>query len=372
MTPRICMPSWRQFTRRLYQCSLYEAQDVLHDAANVDLICLEPNKGFRLRDTWHRRLLYHDISKQLVSVNPGLKRVRLTEDYDVFVVLCQNYEEILYLSAIDGWKDRCKTSICLIEEMWTASIPTYQPWLHALQQFDHVFLITGDSAAALSKATGRPCHGIPSAVDALRFSPRPQPPLKRTIDVFSIGRRPAGVHASLAAMAARGEIFYIHDTAHIATADAYDHREHRDMLANVAKRANTFLVAPAKASATEETQGQVEIGNRFYEGAAAGCVMIGQKPDSDLFRRLFDWPDAVVDVRPDGSDVADAVRSLCGDQSRLARIGQRNATEALLRHDWIYRWREILRIAGFPPSAGMVAREERLTRLANSMELVCS
>jgi len=52
----------------------------------------------------------------------------------------------------------------------------------------------------------------------------------------------------------------------------------------------------------EETHGQIEIGFRYYEGSAAGTVMIGQAPDVSV-PEMFDWPDAVVQVRPDGSDV---------------------------------------------------------------------
>jgi hypothetical protein len=48
----------------------------------------------------------------------------------------------------------------------------------------------------------------------------------------------------------------------------------------------------------------------------------------------------------------------------LDRIGRRNAAEALLRHDWVYRWKEILRIAGLAPSPEMDARERRLKELA--------
>jgi hypothetical protein len=365
--PRICMPTWRRFTRRVYQCGLYEAQDVLVGTGDVDLLQLEPGGTFAIRDAWHRRLLYHDVSGRLVSLNPGLKRVRLERDYDLFVVMCQNLEDLVYISAIDGWRDHCKTTVCWVEEMWTASIPLYRHWLHALNQFDYVFTGAIESTGALSKATGRVCHSIAGAVDTLRFTPYPAAP-PRTIDVYSIGRRSAAIHQALLQLAVRSEIFYVHDTIRAAATEALDHREHRDLLANIAKRSRCFLVAPAKMDAPGETRGQVEIGYRYYEGAAAGCVMLGQAPECDAFRHQFDWPDAVVEVDPDGSDVVKALRSLGLDRSRVRQISTRNATEALLRHDWIYRWKDILRTVGVQPSAGLAAREERLKQLAESME----
>jgi len=351
----------------VYQCGCYEAQDVLVGTGDVDLLELEPGGTFAARDVWHRRLLYHDVSGRLVFVNPGLKRVRLERDYDLFVVMCQNLEDLVYISAIDGWRERCRIAVCWIEEMWAASLPLYRHWLHALNRFDHVFICTMESVGALAKATGRACHSIAGAVDTLRLTPYPATP-SRTIDVYSIGRRSAAIHEALLQLAVRSEIFYVHDTIRAADTEAFDHREHRDLLASIAKRSRSFLVAPAKMDVPGETRGQVEIGYRYYEGAAAGCVMIGQVPECDAFGQHFDWPDAVVEVRPDGSDVQTVVRSLALDRSRVNEISKRNATEALLRHDWIYRWKDILRTVGMQPSSGLAVREKHLKQLAETTE----
>ena len=133
----------------------------------------------------------------------------------------------------------------------------------------------------------------------------------------------------------------------------------------MAKRSRYFMVAPGKVDQPGETRGQVEIGYRYYEGAAAGAVLIGQPPDTEGFRETFPWKDAVVPVAPDGSDVADVLRKLDADPERVNRISRRNAAEALLRHDWLYRWKEIFRVAGVEPSPGMQAREQRLKELAS-------
>jgi len=39
--PPICMATLRNFTRRPYRCGVYEAQNVLDEIDDVDLICLE-------------------------------------------------------------------------------------------------------------------------------------------------------------------------------------------------------------------------------------------------------------------------------------------------------------------------------------------
>jgi hypothetical protein len=124
------------------------------------------------------------------------------------------------------------------------------------------------------------------------------------------------------------------------------------------------MVAPGKVSSVAETQGQSEIGHRYYEGAAAGAVMIGQSPSGETFRQMFPWPDAVIPIQPDGSDVLEVLAELASDPARVSAAAQRNAEGALLHHDWVYRWRELLKTAGFKPSTGMVSRERQLKALA--------
>jgi hypothetical protein len=125
------------------------------------------------------------------------------------------------------------------------------------------------------------------------------------------------------------------------------------------------LVAPGKVNLPQETRGQIEVPARFYEGAAAGTVMIGQAPDCEPFRQLFDWRDAVIAIDPNSSDVENVLTELAGQPERLWEASRRNAAEALLRHDWSYRWKQILAIAGLEPMPQLELREKRLKELAD-------
>jgi hypothetical protein len=51
-----------------FQSGLYKVQDRLLDVDDVDLICLAPPRGFRLKERWQRKLLWRDVTKRLVSV----------------------------------------------------------------------------------------------------------------------------------------------------------------------------------------------------------------------------------------------------------------------------------------------------------------
>jgi len=161
------------------------------------------------------------------------------------------------------------------------------------------------------------------------------------------------------------KIFYFYDTLdNAAMSETRDYAEHRDLYANITKRSRFFIVAPAKMNLPEETQGQVAIGRRYFEGLAAGAVLVGQAPDCEAFRRHFDWPHAVIEIQPDGSDAVAVISRLSAEPERIREISRRNAEEALRRHDWVYRWKEILSIAGLKPTPAMEAREKRLAELA--------
>jgi hypothetical protein len=366
---RICLPTTRSFNKAVFLCGHYEAQDVFVATDDVDLIRLEPRLGFHIKESWQRWLLYRDPFNRLMFANPGLCRVELTQNYDVFVAFCQRYRDLLYINAIDSWSKACKTSVCWIEELWAGSIPGYKNWLRALDQFEHICVGYYDSAVVLSKVIGRACYWLPAGVDALRFSPYPDLP-SRVIDVYSVGRRWEGIHRTLLSLTARKEIFYVHDTLHgVSSVAPLDDGEHRDLYAQIAKRSRYFMVAPAKMVADIQGYpvGQSEIGYRYYEGAAAGAVLLGESPTDGPFRYLFDWTDAVVHVRSDGSDVEAVLLELASDADRVAEISRRNAIESLLRHDWVYRWMELLRIAGLQPTPQMIARKDRLMQLASEV-----
>jgi hypothetical protein len=363
-TPRICLPTFSSFVRKAYQGGWREAEDVLAATDDVDLIPLELAGGFEFKERLQRRFLYHDVSRKLAFLNPGLRPVRLNKEYDLLVLVCPLCWDARYINAIREWKKHCRVSVCWINELWAYAVPSYKYWLPLLNEFDHVVLGLEGSVNAVSHALGRPCHYVQGGVDALRFSPYPDPP-ERVIDLYSIGRRCDGIHQRLLRLATDRKSFYVYDTLrNTGDLETQDHRQHRDLYANVAKRSRFFMVAVAFVDLHSHTHGQIEVPFRYFEGTAAGCVLLGQSPDCDSFREMFDWPDVVIEVQPDGSDVVEVLSKLAAQPEALDRISRRNAAEALLRHDWVYRWKQILALAGLEPTLAMKNREARLQELA--------
>ncbi len=361
---RVCVVSLRGINPLAAWCSNYEFEDVIGAVDDVDLYVLEPGTAFEARQWAVRRMVWRRGIRQLTRhVSPGPRSIRIDREYDLFVFVCMNPSDLLYLAAVRGWRERCKRAICYMVEVYAGWAAEYAFQLELLRDFDDVALSFGTSADAVSRVARRPCHNVPLGCDVLRFTPFPRPPA-RCIDVYSMGRRSEVAHEVLLARAARGEIFYHYDTIPGLLVQPRNYRQHRDLLANCARRSRCFVAYPAKIDEAGERQGQSEVGARFFEGAAAGAVLVGMAPSAPAFARDFHWQDAVVELGSTPDSVESTFASLLADPRRMAEAGTRNAIQALRAFDWSYRWSALLEIARLEPTPRLAARQRGLLELA--------
>lgn len=360
---RVLLVSIRKLNSHAAWCSNYEFEDVIAGVDDVDVLELEPG-GFRpQRQRLARSLAFRRLGSGL---NPGVANVEVERDYDLMIFVCMNVWDLLYLNALRGWRERCRVKVCYMVEFYTGQETELAGLFGLLEGFDHVTQSFATSAVTVAQASGRPCSHVPLAVDALRFTPFPAPPA-RVIDVLSIGRRSEPAHRALRADAREHGIFYLHDTIAGAHVHPTNPAEHRENYASQARRARLFVTYPAKFAA-DENRGLSEVGARYYEGLAAGAVLLGNAPTSPGFREDFPWDDAVAELKADGSDAAATVTGLLARPEELARLSRRNALHALRNHDWAHRWKAILALAGLPAPPALEARLARLDALARGAE----
>jgi hypothetical protein len=350
-------------------CLPYEFEDVVAELTGADRVEPEDSGALEFARRVYKLGQLVARSRRLAgAMAPRLGLRRLARDYDLFFPVFNNAFELFALLAVPHWRDHCRVAACFISEIWAHDIPEYL--LELLADFDHLFIGVRHPTEEVARIVGRPCTYLPLAVDVLRFAPYPNSP-PRAIDVCNIGRRSPVTHAALLRLARDRRIFYYYDTVRASgergrqmTFSVGNASEHRLLLASLLQRSRYYIANRARVNEPEIIEGKEEISSRFYEGVAAGAVLLGEPPRSDEFRRQFDWQDAVIRLPFDSPDAAEFLEALDADPQRIERIRRDNVHQAALRHDWVHRLRAVYETLGLKPTEAMLAREERLRSLA--------
>jgi Glycosyl transferases group 1 len=377
--PRVLCVSNRDIAPVISRCWQYEYEDLIGAMDAVDVIApadtpapadaVAPvQNGIRTL----RRLaakIFRRVALKLEGMLPvtGLRRLPfgLARNYELLFVNAETAVDLYDLGPFEMWHSKARVSVCQITELYVADISALGGILKILKRFDHILVGHADTVKPLAEATGRPCHYLPFSVDALKLCPYPGAP-KRVIDFYAMGRRPPETHKALLRMADAGDWYYMYDT--VSNSPISSHTEHRSRFADMVKRSRFFLVNSARFNDPERTGGQEELGLRFFEGAAAGAVLIGDAPDNPSFDEYFGWRDSVIPLPFNSGDIADIIAELEADPSRIERISTTNVLNSLRRHDHVYRWGQILSIAGLKETRAMEGRRRELEELAASID----
>ncbi|MDJ0734012.1 MAG: glycosyltransferase [Nostocaceae cyanobacterium] len=354
------MLSQRKLKNSLSDCGLYEFEDVICDLDAVDMF--SPVDSYEYSKEIYKWVKRVTRSTQFANfIRPDPNTVFLDREYELFYVILRQPHDVFSIFSLKDWRKKSKKAVCHLIEIWNNDVEGYKPLLELLKDFDHIFLGVASNIEKIAQITGRPCTYVPASVDAIKFCPYPLSP-NRSIDVTNIGRRSTITHQALVELAQQKKIHYLYDT--VSNARVPKPHEHRSLLANQLKRSRYFIANRPMANRPDIRGNQAEIGYRFFEGAAAGTVMIGDSPDTAMFNRYFDWEDAVIRIPFDAPNIADIIADLDAQPERLARIRRDNVVNSLLRHDWVYRWKQILEIVNLPTTKSMFAREVYLKDLA--------
>lgn len=364
---RTVIVSQRSYYTPVFRTSAYEFEDVICAVDHADLLL----PTFETSPLTER--LFGKISQYgNICVQPKRRRAdlpRLTKYYDVLFVNVCDCRELLDLEPIlECLRERCRMVICNIEELWAKGVVNHDRVYRLLEKFDHILLGLSGTCDALARIINRSIIHLPFGIDMDRFCPYPNPP-RRSIDVYAMGRCSLKTDYALREWADRTGATYLYDTIPGGRGKfVLSVERHRNLIAHMIKRSRYFTVNPAKIGAEDETGGQMEIGPRFYEGAAGGAVLIGQVPTNcQVFDRDFDWPDAVIDMPFHSTDVGERISALDAEPDRVARIRLNNVVNSLRRHDWVYRWNNLIKMLGMKPTTCALEREERLRNFADRL-----
>lgn len=371
MVPRVLIFSQRQISNLVAYCLAYEFEDTMKavtdatrlDATNFSAIDWSRRAYKMLRMTSGSR----DIAQRYTPAPRG--RIEVGGDCDLFFAAFSHVYELYSLAAIPDWRKRSKKAACFITEVWSNMLPPYL--IELLADFDHVFIGFNHSVDDVRRICGRPCTYLPLATDVLRFAPASLD-APRAIEVCNIGRRSAVTHKALIDWADATQGFYYYDTVAAGGSDKKDRtfrvdnpEEHRRMLATLLKNSRFFFANRSYVNRPDFIVGREEISSRFYEGAAAGTIMIGEAPRSDEFKRQFDWEDAVIHVPFDSPGIGKIIADLEAAPERLRAARRANVREAARRHDWLHRIEAMFDTLAIPRTEKMKTRAEKLASLSS-------
>jgi Glycosyl transferases group 1 len=358
---RVLVYSQRRSNRLIWQTTTYELEDLILSIDRARLLSPAPSEHALSNAVDH--LHGYLTGRPWVGSVPYVQPTTVERDYELFFSVFQFPYQLPLLRHLHHWRKRCRKAVCLILELWRPGIERYARYLSVLEQFDHVFIGNRVSVEPLAKRLKVPCSYLPPGIEAQALSPYPNPP-ERVIDCYSFGRRSPGVHAALLEMAERTRLTYVYDT--LDANRVHDYREHRRLVANLCKRSRYCFAFRLNDNAerARKTGGEDGLALRFFEGAAAGTVLLGSKPRCAEHDECFDWPDSTINIAFDGSDVRDVIAALDAQPDRVARIRRSNIVNSLRRHDFLYRWERVLDAACMAHTPGMAQRRDRLEQLA--------
>jgi hypothetical protein len=363
---RVLILSQRHYSNFVFNSCLYEFEDIINQVDRVDLLTIEPEN---LVSTYTQKCIKHSskVIPSCINLTPlGLQSYSLAKNYDIFFVILDFPWNFYWINLLKQWRQKSTIAVCYLIEMWQPDLNKLKNYLKYFENFDYVFLGHSQIVDFVSKTINRPCQYLPPAIDTLKFKPN-SIDSHRCIDLCNMGRRSTVTHQALLNLAEKEKFFYHYDSTGNSNLRLLgSHQNHRTLNANILKNSRYFITNHAKVNLPQQIAKQTEIGYRFFEGAASGSVMLGCPPNSNAFRQYFDWQDSVIPIPFDEPNIAKVIADLDAQPERLEQIRCDNLVNSLLRHDWVYRWQEILAKIGVKPDQKTIDRQKHLEETAQS------
>ncbi len=356
--PRIAVLSLVRAHNEPFWAAVDEVERVLIEALEADVFTVALRSG-TLRTKVAR-------SGRLGRLHPS-SFVNLTplpaDRYDLLIVLAQSPLDLAILRIDRSWLDLAPVRIAQYWELWPHDAIKHREGLtQVLRYFDVVLAGFPIAVPALVGRIACEVRPTPFPIDALAFT-RNQP--ERVIDVTTIGRRAVLQHETLTAYCDATSRFMSADTGTLA--NVWNQAQHRHQLINQLIRSKVFVANFARVDQPEVSRGHRLLGGRHIEGLAAGCVMIGARPDNSAeFIEHIEPIGGFIDMSANADSVPPRLDELLRDDQQRSAIHRRHQILALKRHDVSSVWLPELERLGYH-STGLLARQAQVAARINQL-----
>ena len=361
---RVLVWSQRNIQNFIHNSCLYEFEDII---GTIDAVDIVSPPQYDLMGKVIKKLVTNQTKhfNSLAHLNPYCKSINLEHEYDVFFTVLDFPCNLSSINLLKNWREKCKFAVCYLIEIWHQDIPKIRNFLKFFKDVDLICVGHSQILDLVKEITDSPCIYLAPGIDTVKFHPHSHKS-QRCIDVCNLGRRSPVTHQALLKLAEEKHFFYYYDINSGFVVRNNNYQEHRTFIANLLKSSRYFITNYAKVNLPEQTQGQMEIGYRFFEGAAAGNVLLGCPPKTEAFQQYFDWENAVIPMSFNEPQIADIIAELDSQPEYLMKIRTDNVVNSLRKHDWVYRWEEVLHNLGLSSTQALKERKTYLQQLAQS------
>lgn len=260
--------------------------------------------------------------------------------YDICLLVAMAPYWMPSLRYIRNLRRRARRVVVYLFDSWLSDLAELRSYGSLWPLVDD--LVVSFAHVATTYAEALPCrvHYLPQAIEPRWFHPYDG---RRRIDVLSLGRRLASVHAALLEVTRERDLFYQYQT-HLSP-QAIDFRENQELVGRQYQLARTHVSWSVDRTNPRRQAEGAAVTARWFESAATGGVVIGSSPQGEEFRRLFPYPEFVVELDPAAPGQAEAV--LDAALSEPSAPERRELADHVVSvHTWAERWRQIVELCG--------------------------
>lgn len=325
---RVLVPTSRSWYRIVSAGAILDFENAMAESAVVDFVDVPP-LGRRAR-----------IRAAVSERRP--RRIALSGDYDLCFLAVFQPEDVRALAFLEGLRRRCRRVVVYVFDAWAGSAASLRRHRELWRLCDQVFVSFPAAVDAWRPELRCPVDYLPQAIDPARFHPEPN----RPIHVLSVGRRLESVHRHLVDIASRHGLWYQFSESRAPV--AIDLEDSQLLLARLCRSARIQICWPLELTHAESRRvgytpaDGSPITARWFEAAASGSIVMGSKPASPEFDRLFPDKAFVRELpRASESQLELAVLEALADDGELHSRGAL-AQHVLKHHCWQVRCAEIL------------------------------
>lgn len=282
-----------------------------------------------------------------IQLNKRRKKGFLSER--VLILVCLTLWDCMILYHLPKWRSQFDLVCAYIFDA-TFPVKYVKSWRRYrfrrfIASLDYLFIPMTGSLQDFVETFQVPVAMVPMACDVMKFGSYNT---ERYIDLMGYGRQ-LSTHSNVFEQAyndPQSQRTYYY-TSHMNIGKIVDFYGHRKLFWKLLSNSHISLAYDVLTTNNSAKKFSFSfVSQRWYESLAAGCLVVGKRPQCPEAEQLLNWEDVTIDVPDEPAELIPFIESLLSDKQRLHSAHHRNYLNSLARHDWRYRIIDLLNYLG--------------------------